>query len=236
MKVVLGKNKKWVIKENVKELVTEVGKIKIWQKKAISNFGEKFGVIEPCLIDFLEKKLRRGAQIISPKDAALILAYTGIKPKSKIVDIGGGSGFLSIFLAWFLNESKITVYERDERWCRIIRENLKIVGLKNVRVKKADAFKGISEKNVDLITVDVKYPEKVVKFAYKSLKVGGWLVFYCPVIEEVIKLVKEIEKYKFTEPVMVENVVREWKVKEGTRPKTKGLLHTGFLLFTRKFS
>ena len=236
MKVILGKNKKWVIKEGTKELITEVGKIRIKRKKATSNFGEEFGIADPSLTDFIEKKLKRGAQIVSPKDAALILAYTGIKPKSKIVDIGGGSGFLSIFLAWFLKESKITVYERDERWYKIIKENLKILGLKNVRVKKADAFKGISEKNVDLITVDIKHPEKIVKFAYNSLKIGGWLVFYCPVIEEVIKLVKEIEKYKLTDPVMVENIVREWKVKEGTRPKTKGLLHTGFLLFTRKFS
>jgi len=233
MKLIIGKKSKYFV-ENEKEINTSEGRIKIKGKKAFSHLGKKFSVVEPLLTDLMEKKLKRGAQVVLPKDASLILAYTGIKPKSKIVDIGGGSGFLSIFLAWFLKDSKIVVYERDERWVKTIKKNLKIVGLKNVKVKKKDAFEGIDEKNVDLITVDIKKPEKIVKFVYESLKIGGWFVAFCPVIEEALNLVKKIKKFGFSQPFLVESIVREWKVENGTRPKSKGLLHTGFLLFTRK--
>ena len=234
MKLILGKNRKYLVKDNVKVINTTDGKIRIKKKVAISHLGKKFAVLEPTLVDLMEKAFKRGSQVVLAKDASLILTYTGIKPNSKVVDIGGGSGFLSIFLAWYLRDGKIVAYEKDERRIKIIKENSEIAGIRNLKMKKKDVTKGISEKNLDLVTVDIKNPERIIKFVYKSLKVGGWLVVYCPVIEEILNVVKEIEKFGFSEPFVVENIVREWKVKNGTRPKTKGLMHTGFLLFVRK--
>ncbi len=126
-------------------------------------------------------------------------------------------------------------YEKEERFYNIAKNNLKKYGLKNVKIKNADITKGIKEKNVNLITLDMKNPEKVIKNAFKNLKSGGWVAIYSMHIEEVKKVFKELKRYAFTDLKIVENLQREWQsIKQFTRPKTYMLAHTGFLTFARK--
>ncbi len=182
-----------------------------------------------------KKKLKRGPQIITPKDASLILAYTGIEPGSKIVDAGTGSGFLVIFLATYTRPGKVYTYEKDERFIKIAKENIKASGLsKFIRLREMDITKGIKEKKVDLVTLDLKDAKKVIKHAYNALKRGGWLVVYSPTVEHLIESVKEIRKKGFGEIKTVESIIREWKTEYTTRPKTMGIMHTGFLTFAKK--
>jgi len=181
------------------------------------------------------KNLKRGPQIITPKDASLILAYTGVHPGSKVVDAGAGSGFLAIFLATYLKPGKVYTYENDERFVKLAKENIEESGLSDfITLRKSDVTKGIKEKNADMVTLDLKSARKVVKPAYKALKSGGWLVVYSPTIEHLLSVIKEIKKNKFGEIKTVENIVREWKVDLTTRPETMGIMHTGFLTFAKK--
>jgi tRNA (adenine57-N1/adenine58-N1)-methyltransferase len=181
------------------------------------------------------KKLKRGPQVITPKDASLILAYTGVQPGSKVVDAGTGSGFLAIFLATYIKPGKVYTYENDERFVNLAKENIKTSDLtKFIQLRNLDVTKGIKEKNVDLVTLDLKDAKKAVKHAYKALKVGGWFAVYSPTIEHLIGAIKEIRKLDFSEIKTVENIVREWKVDLTTRPETMGLMHTGFLTFAKK--
>lgn len=203
--------------------------------KIHTHLKKEFFIVKPNLIDIFEKKAERGPQIIMPKDAALILAYTGIPQGCFIVDIGTGSGFLAIFLASYIKPGKVVSYEKSEKMVRVAKENIKLFGLSNfIKIKNKDATKGISEKNVDLVTVDIKNPEKVVKHAHKALKAGGWLVVYSPTMEEVIKVNKKIRELNFSFITTVENIVREWQTERTTRPKTMGIMHTGFITFARK--
>jgi len=143
---------------------------------------------------------------------------------------------LCIFIANYVPNGKVVTYEIRDDFYKIAKRNIRILGLKNVEIKKKDITKGIDEKNVDLITLDLKGVEKVIKHAYRALKPGGWLVVFSPFIEQVIKVRKEIERRSFTQIKTVENIVREWKVEKCTRPVTVGLVHTGFLTFARKVS
>jgi len=199
-----------------------------------SHLGREFFIVRATLNDVLEKVVKRTAQVILPKDVSLILGYTGIPNNSLVVDCGSGSGYLAIFLGWYLAKGKVVSYEVRKDFLEIAKENIHNSGLKNVKLKMKDVTKGIDEKNVDLITVDIKNPEKVVSHAYKSLKVGGFLAVYSPTIEEVIKVNREIRKKGFCYIKTVENIVREWQVERTTRPKSIGLMHTGWLTFARK--
>ncbi len=185
------------------------------------------------LLDIL-KKLKRLPQIVTPKDASLILGYTGISPNSLVIDAGAGSGFLSIFLAYYCREGKVITYEKRSDFARVVRENVKLSGLKNIVVKEKDILEGIEEKNVDLITLDMKGAEKVVKNAFQVLKPGGWLVVYSPYIEQVILVRNEMERLDFNKIKTVENIVREWRVGRHTLPEVSGVMHTGWLTFARK--
>jgi len=185
------------------------------------------------LLDIL-KKLKRLPQIVTPKDASLILGYTGISPDSLIVDAGAGSGFLCIFLAYYCRKGKVITYEKRPDFAKVVRNNIKLTGLKNITLKEKDILEGIKEKDVDLITLDMKDAEKVVKNAFQILKRGGWLVIYSPYIEQVIFVRSEMENLKFSQIKTVENIVREWRVGKHTLPEVSGVIHTGWLTFARK--
>lgn len=185
------------------------------------------------ITDFLNKA-KRGPQVITPKDLGMIVSVTGCSPGWKVVDAGTGSGFLSIFLGNL--GCKVFTYEKKESFYDLAKGNIKNSGIKSIKIRNADITKGIKEKNVDMITLDMKEAEKVVKHAYKSLKSGGWLVVYSLHIEQIQRVWKELRKYEFGKVRILENLEREWQI-EGltfTRPKTNMLGHTGFLTFTRK--
>lgn len=227
--LVTASKKKFNVQSGMIDLGNLIGKI--YGGKIKTHIGKEFIIVKPTMLDMFSK-FTRGAQVILPKDISLIFAYTGISPDSLVVDAGTGSGFLSIFLGSYLTNGKVVTYENDGRFVKIAKGNIEMSGLKNVNLKRKDISKGIDEKNVDLVTLDLQHPEKIVKHAYKSLKTGGWLVVYSPTIEEVIKVTKGMRKY-FSEVKTVENIVREWQTERTTRPKTIGLMHTGWLTFAR---
>lgn len=183
----------------------------------------------------LNKLLKRGPQIITPKDASLVLAYSGVLPGSRVVDAGSGSGHLAIFIGTYIQPGKVYTYEIDDRAIQVSKENIKSSGLSDVvRLKRADITKGIKESNLDLITLDLKDARKVVKHAHKKLKNGGVLMIYSPTIEHLMGCLKEVKKLRFEKVNTVESIVREWKTEHTTRPITMGIMHTGFLTFATK--
>jgi len=239
--LLLSKEESYLIEVAYRTLHTKSGTLdlKKLKKKKFGNeikthLNKKFSIVKPNIKDILEKKVKRMPQIIMQKDAGLILAYTGIEPGSLVVDAGTGSGFLSIFLANYIKPGKVVTYEKNKRFVKVAEENIKLSGLKNIKLKQKDITKGIDERNVDLVTLDMKGVEKVIKYAYKTLKPGGYLVVYSPYIEQVTSVVKEIERKNFCNIKTVENIVREWQIEKYTRPKTMGLMHTGWLTFARK--
>jgi len=214
--------------------LSELKKKKIGQEIK-THLSKKFIVTKPTLADFLERDVKRLPQIIMPKDAALILSYTGIRPGSLVVDAGSGSGFLAIFMANYIRPGRVVTYEIDKMAAKISIENFKRVGLdRYIQLKQKDIRGGIDEKNVDLVVLDMKHAEKVVKHAYKSLRPGGWLVVYSPYIEQVKAVTSEIGRKSFSKTKTVENIVREWDVRKHTLPARSGIMHTGFLTFSRK--
>ncbi|MGC9005796.1 MAG: tRNA (adenine-N1)-methyltransferase, partial [Candidatus Micrarchaeia archaeon] len=124
--------------------------------------------------------------------------------------------------------------ERREEFAEIIRENVEKAGLENVEIKLKDAGEGIDEKDVDLITMDTPEAVLLLENAYSSLKKGGYAVAYLPNVEQASELYLKAEKL-FEEVFMLENIVREYEVREkGTRPEHFGLFHTAYLVFCRK--
>jgi len=165
----------------------------------------------------------------------MILAYTGIPTNAKIVDAGSGSGFMALFLAWYCPNGKIVTYEKRPDFFKIVKNNIKKSGLKNIQVKNKDILEGIEEDELDMITLDMKGCEMVISEGYKKLKSGGYIVVYSPYIEQVINVMLEMKKCGLKDVICIENIVREWQSEYGfTRPKNQGLMHTGWLIFGKK--
>ena len=186
---------------------------------------------------YVFKTLRRGPQIVSLKDMAIISAYAGISSGQKIVDSGSGSGFLAIYLGSLVRpKGKVVSYEIRKDFADLAKQNIRKAGMeKTIMIKNKDISKGISEKNVNAITLDMPDPWKVVRTAKKALRSSGWLISYLPNVEQVKRMVEECEKQRLKHIYTMENIVRGMLVREvGTRPENTGILHTGYISFFRK--
>ncbi len=182
----------------------------------------------------IEKRYKRGPQIITRKDAAVIVSETGLCPQWKCLDLGGGSGFLSLFLANLVPKGSVTTYEKKKEHAEIIKNNVKLSGFKNVKVinKPAERFAG---KGFDLVTADMKGTEKLVKKIHTALKLGGYFAVYSPHIEQQMACKKTMEKV-FKKIRTIETIQREWKIdtRGFTHPVPSQVVHTGYVTIARK--
>ncbi len=234
--LLLHRDRKFVAKRGV--INTHVGRVdasnaKIGEKLYAGN--EEFVVLKPTLIDLLEK-CRRGAQIIMPKDAAQVVAATGVGEGWRCLDGGSGSGFLAIFLGHIVGKTgRVYTYERREEFYAKAKKNIEVCGMEGiVEIKNGDITDFI-EDNLDLVTLDMKGVEGMVEKVHGRLNSGGWLVVYSPHIEQQIRVREEMERNGFGYLRTVETIQREWKSLKGyTHPVPKGIMHTGFMTFGRK--
>ncbi|MBU0962599.1 MAG: methyltransferase domain-containing protein [Nanoarchaeota archaeon] len=230
MKIIINKQgRKYLVEDkNVSLNEGSIKKVKLGKNKTHS--GKIVYAINPLFVD-LVKKIKKGPAIILNKDIGLIITETGINKNSVVLDAGSGSGYLSSYLANICK--KVITYENRKEFLKIAKKNFEFLNLKNIEIKQKDIYKGISEKNLDLITLDLMEPWKVLKHASKALKIGGFLICYLPTINQVIKLIKNIK-----EPFMIiktsEVIERKWITDQRIRPESRLIGHTGFLIFLRK--
>ena len=213
--------------------LTLVGK-KYGKQLEIGN--KQFWILSPSLQDKLQG-LKRRAQIILPRDAAHIIMNCSIESGNKVLEAGIGSGSLTIALANSIAPNgKVISYDNREDFIEHAMKNLKTAKLdKYVATKIRDITKGIDEKELDAVILDIPDPWKAVAHAWKGLRPGGYLCSYSPLVSQVEKTVKEIEKHSFIEVKTLENIQREMVVSDrGTRPSFDMLGHTGYLTFARK--
>jgi tRNA (adenine57-N1/adenine58-N1)-methyltransferase len=198
--------------------------------------SQQYWLLPAKNLDFIET-IKRKAQIIIPKDAALIAMYCNLVPGSKVVEGGLGSGALTLFLLNLVGlEGEVTSYEMRKDFAKLASENIKrAVKADNWKLKIKDISNGIEESDLDAVILDLPEPWNVVESAYSSLSPGGILASYSPTVNQVEKMVQQIGKYPFIEIKTYENLQRELVVKDGaTRPAYDMLGHTGYLTFARK--
>lgn len=200
--------------------------------KVFSHLKKECIIFNAAFADAVDH-IRRGPAVITKKDIGAVISTAGITSTSRIVDVGTGSGMLAFHLAKI--SPYITGYEKNPTFYAIAKENAKNLGIE-ITIKNKDALKGIDEENVDLVMIDVKEPWFMLGHAAKALKSGGFCVAYLPHTSQVQQLCGEAEKYSFYVQKVSETIEREWVIdNQKSRPKGTGLLHTGFLVFLRKY-
>ena len=203
--------------------------------KRIKIGKKEYVVVEATVLDKL-KSVRRLPQVVLPKDAALIAAYTGLAPGWKVLDVGTGSAFLAIFLANLVYPGKVLSYEKRKDFAEHAREEIKRLGIDNLRIVNKDIFRCRVRGKFDLITLDLKGAEIAVRRLHQNLKLGRFFAIYSPHVEQVKAVRRVLEELEYVEIRTVENIVREWKVTEDyTHPHPSGILHTGFITIARKY-
>jgi tRNA (adenine57-N1/adenine58-N1)-methyltransferase catalytic subunit len=206
-----------------------------------TNQDLKFQAFRPLLADYV-LSMPRGATIVYPKDAAMILGVADIKPGIRVLEAGVGSGALSISLLRAIGEGGV-LHSVE------IREDFAEISEKNVSSyfggKPANwnltigALQDQSyEADFDRVILDMLSPWECLDVASKALVPGGVFMAYVATTTQLSKIAEAIkESGNFTEPESSESIMRGWH-HEGlaVRPQHRMIGHTGFLIFARRMA
>ena len=209
---------------------------KDYGSSVLSSLGVEFIELKPLLRDFIMKSVRK-TQITYPKDIALIVMFSGIDPRSRVVEAGTGTGALTTALAYYVKPSgKVYSYEIREEFLKTAEKNLKRASLIDfVELKNKDITVGIDESDIDSVILDLATPWLVVPHAYNALKPCGTIVSFSPTIDQVVKTVEALNENGFVDVETVECLMRGMQIERGkTRPQTLMIGHTGYITFARK--
>lgn len=198
-----------------------------------TSTGKEFIIFTAQFTDTF-KRLKRAPQTIIQKDIGAITAETGLGRNDTALDAGTGAGALACALANICK--KVYSYEIKQENLEVARQNIKTLGLKNITLKNKDITKGIDEKNINLIVLDIPEPWLAISSSQTALKTGGFLTAYTPTIIQSSQFAEEIRKNKaFLFEKTIEIIQRRWIVDgKRIRPDSIEIGHTAFLTFARK--
>ena len=200
-----------------------------------SHLNHSFKIIKPNVNDFIDLMDRR-CSILIKKDIGSVLAYTGLGAGSRVIDAGTGAGAIALNFGNVVGETgQVFTYEIREDFAEVAKKNIETFGIKNIEVKNQNIKEGIDENNIDLVFLDLPKPYEIFEEVYDALNLGGYLVVYAPYINQAEISYRVAKKLNFYNIEILETLERSLEVRQnGTRPKTRMVGHSGYLLFARK--
>ncbi|GAA4683697.1 tRNA (adenine-N1)-methyltransferase [Frondihabitans cladoniiphilus] len=211
----------------------------------ISTTGDEYLALRPLLADFV-MSMPRGAAIVYPKDAAMIVTFADVFPGATVVEAGVGSGALSLSLLRAVGpEGRLASFERRDEFAAVARGNVtSFLGSEpeNWSVTVGDLVESlpavVADGEADRVVLDMLAPWECVDATATVLKPGGLVVCYVATVTQLSRTAEAIrDSGLFTEPDSSETLVRTWHV-EGlaVRPDHRMIAHTGFLLTARRLA
>lgn len=203
--------------------------------------GLKFTAFIPLLSDYV-LSMPRGATIVYPKDAAMIVGVADVYPGARVLEAGVGSGALSLSLLRAIgSEGTLHSFERRDDFAEIARKNV------------AEYFGGLPTNwsltggsvqdyehtlSYDRVVLDMLAPWECVEMAARVLRPGGVYLAYVATTTQLSATAEALKSDgHFTEPESSETIVRGWH-HEGlaVRPQQRMIGHTGFLIHSRRMA
>ena len=205
---------------------------------ATTNKGHLLLLFRPTLADFV-LEMPRARQVIYPKDIGAILLYADVFPGARVVELGLGSGALTMALLRAVGkDGSVVSYEIEAEIAQQALRNIQSFteDADNLEVKNSDVYQGIDESDVDRIISDIPEPWRVVTSAGNVLVSGGIFLSFLPTIIQVHELVNTLNANQNFQLVhTMELMLRTWHVsKRSVRPDHRMVAHTGFLVTARK--
>ncbi len=202
--------------------------------------GDVLLVFRAILADYTTL-MPRGAQIITPKDAAMIVQWADIYPGASVVEAGIGSGALTLSLLRAVGEDgRVLAFELREEFANCARKNVlgfspKLAERLELRLGDVhDELRKLSA--VDRIVLDLQDPWLALPGASAALRAGGILLAYLPTIRQVDNFVNAIlDTAEFGQPEVIETILRPWIAdRVRLRPESRITGHTAFLVRARR--
>ena len=238
-----------VLKDD-QEFVSQNGVIKFNDIRELpsivtSSKNHEYHVYIPSFDEFI-LLMKRGPQIIYPKDIGSILIAGNINKDSNILEIGTGSGALTLYLNLILDKkSQLFTLDENEKNQRRAQKTIEryltsskinnVVNVNYINTKLSSfSFKDLADK-VDTIITDI--PEPWEFFLKNQIEKDLNWVSYLPSISQVEKIVTNLRENNFLNIKITETLNREWIIdRKIVRPKNEMVGHTGFVVSARFLS
>jgi tRNA (adenine57-N1/adenine58-N1)-methyltransferase catalytic subunit len=199
-----------------------------------SRFGE-YEVFSPTIEDIMMYGVRRETQIVFPKDAFFILSKLNIKHGAKVLEIGTGSGTMTLLLSRAAgSEGEVTSVEKEERHYKNARKNIdKFQEYSNINLVNSDIL-DFSGDLFDAAFIDLREPWLFMNKIASLLKGGAVASFIVPTANQVSETLLALRDF-FGGVEVIEILFRTYKtIAARLRPEDRMVGHTGYLLFGRK--
>lgn len=200
--------------------------------KVVFDHGQAY-LLKPSTEDLMMKAARESG-IIYPKDAAFLMIRSGIRPGFKVLEIGTGSGSLTMALATAVAPNgKVHTYDRRLDLPQNAVKNITRAGLTPyVEFHQRVAGEAIPEKDFDAAILDTPQPWEDIEVVKAALKGGGRIVTLNPTFNQIEKSAEAMRRAGFIKVESVELLERPLLAREGkTRPVQRMVSHTEFMVF-----
>jgi len=204
--------------------------------------GKQMLVLRPTFGDYV-LKMPRGAQVLYPKDLALIPMWADVYPGARVFEAGTGSGALTMALLRAAGPRGLVVtYEAREDFARTAMANIdRYMGpVPNLVPLRRNVYEGIDLLDdrvpFDRLVLDLPEPWQVVQHAAEVLRSGGIYLSFVPTIPQVMRTVDALERAAVFGLIHTfETLLRTWSIQgRSVRPDHRMVAHSGFITMARK--
>ncbi|MGC9065393.1 MAG: tRNA (adenine-N1)-methyltransferase, partial [Candidatus Ratteibacteria bacterium] len=202
-----------------------------------TNTNQKLYFFLPSLEELILHYVKRSTQIIYPKDAGYLILKLGIKQGMKILEIGTGSGAMTLILTYFAGSNgKVYTYEEREEFAKKAKnliEEMQLLDRVIFHIKNIDD--GIEENEFDCAVIDLKEPENYLPDVVNCLSYGAIFGIVVPTTNQVSAVIQICENLPVMNIEVCEILFRKYRVNsERLRPFDVMVGHTAYLITGRK--
>jgi tRNA (adenine57-N1/adenine58-N1)-methyltransferase catalytic subunit len=203
--------------------------------------GANLLAVRPTAVDWT-LKAPRGAQVVYPKDQAMILTLGDIGPGATVVEAGAGSGALTAAPRRAGGPAgRVTSFEGRDEHADVAERNIaqRFGDIpQNWELRREDVVAGLEGLSSDRVVLDLLEPWAAVKVAAEALRPGGIFVAYTPTVPQVMRLREGLDHDGSWGLVQtVETLLRGWHIDGlAVRPDHRMVAHTAFITTARRLA